>query len=201
MRLFNFLRRKGTVKTNKKKQPGESSSRTEKDIKKIGADIEGLQNQVNTVNILLQKHDDDLSEHRRLITEHSKGLEKLEQRVSTAQIVAPVKEVVPAVRPIEIPNPSTTPFPTTSDSTQKFDINRFSEQQKRILAVFFQNQGMTLAYADIAKILEKSPHTIKNQMREIKLKADLFERSIGEQSRHRFKLKNDLRIEKYLNVG
>jgi Fic family protein len=201
MGLFNFLRQKRTVKTNKKKQPGESSSRAEEAIEKIGADIEGLQNQVNTVNILLQKHDDELSEQKKLITEHSKGLEKLEQKVSTAQIVAPVKEIAPAARPIEISNPSTMLVPATGDSTQKFDINRFSEQQKRILAVFFQNQGMTLAYADIAKILEKSPHTIKNQMREMRFKADLFERSIGEQSRHRFKLKNDMRIEKYLNVG
>jgi hypothetical protein len=60
---------------------------------------------------------------------------------------------------------------------------------------------MTLSYADIGRILNKSPLTIKNQMREIRLKANLFDRSIGEQNRHRFKLKKDLRIEKYLNVG
>ncbi|MFC1794065.1 helix-turn-helix transcriptional regulator [Planctomycetota bacterium] len=83
----------------------------------------------------------------------------------------------------------------------KFDINHFSEQQKKILAVFFQNQDMSLSYVDIGRILNKSPHTIKNQMREIRLKADLFDRTFGEQSRHRFKLKKDLRIEKYLNVG
>jgi len=189
------------VKTRRKKYPGESSSKAEQAIGKIGADVKSLQAQVNTVNIALKKHDDDLSEHRNLITEHSQGLEKLEQKVSDVQIVPPAQQTIPTVRPFEMPNPSTTSVPTTIEATGKFDINRFSEQQKRILAVFFQNQGMTLAYADIAKILEKSPHTIKNQMREIRLKADLFDRSIGEQSRHRFKLKNDLRIEKYLNVG
>ena len=200
MGLFNFLRQKRTVKTDKEKQ-SESSSKTEQTLEKIGADVEILKAQVSTANIVLKKHDDDLLEHERLIAEHSKGLEKLEQKVATAQMVSPIRRTIPAVRPIEIPYPSITSAPTTTDSPQKFDINRFSEQQKRILAVFFQNHGMALAYTDIARILEKSPHTVKNQMREIRLKADLFERSIGEQSRHRFKLKNDLRVEKYLNVG
>jgi len=201
MGLFNFLRQKRKVKTNREKQPRESPSKTEPAIRKIGDDVEILKAQVNTANIVLKKHDDELSEQKKLITEHSKGLEKLEEKVNTVQIMPLVKETIPTARPTEIISPSTTLAPATIDSIQKFDINRFSEQQKRILAVFFQNQGMALAYADIAKTLEKSPHTIKNQMREIRLKADLFDRSIGEQSRHRFKLKNDLRIEKYLNVG
>ncbi|MFC1633954.1 helix-turn-helix transcriptional regulator [Planctomycetota bacterium] len=189
------------MKTKREESPKKSSSKTEQDIGKISADVESLQAQMNTANIALKKHDDDLSEHKRLISQHSNGLEKLEQKVGAAQIIPSVPETIPTFRPIELPTPSTTPVPATTDSTQKFDINHFSEQQKRILAIFFQNQGMALAYTDIAKILEKSPHTIKNQMREIRLKADLFERSIGEQSRHRFKLKKDLRVEKYLNVG
>jgi len=126
---------------------------------------------------------------------------KLEEKVNTIQIAPAVEQKIPDIRPIQIQHSSTIPVSTGDESAQKFDINRFSQQQKRILAVFFQNQDMTLSYADIGKILNKSPLTIKNQMREIRLKADLFDRSIGEQSRHRFKLKKDLRIEKYLNVG
>lgn len=69
------------------------------------------------------------------------------------------------------------------------------------MAVFFQNQGMALSYVDIARALSRSPYTIKNQIRQIRLKADLFDRTVGDQSRNRFKLKDGLRIEKYLNVS
>ncbi|MHC4580417.1 MAG: hypothetical protein ACYS14_03105, partial [Planctomycetota bacterium] len=84
MRLFNFLRQKKKANARREKSPGESSSKAEQAIKKIGDDIEGLQNQMNTVKILLQNHDDELSEHSRLITEHSRGFEKLEQKVGAA---------------------------------------------------------------------------------------------------------------------
>ncbi len=98
-------------------------------------------------------------------------------------------------------NPLIVTKPSTIDSTNKFDINRFSEQEKRILAVFFQNQQMALSYVDIARTLNKSPHTVKNQMRQMRLKADLFDRTVDNDSRNRFKLKDGLRVEKYLNVG
>ena len=201
MGLFNLFRKKRKIKIRRKKQNSKSSLKKRPNVEKIGILVEGLQAQINTVNIALKKHDDELTDHKKLISEHAEGLEKLEQKVSTVQINPPVKETIPIIRPVGIVNPSTAPVQTTSESAQKFDINRFSEQQKRILAVFFQDQGMALSYVDIARTLNKSPHTIKNQMREIKLKADLFDRTIGEQSRHRFKLKKDLRIEKYLNVG
>jgi IS30 family transposase len=60
---------------------------------------------------------------------------------------------------------------------------------------------MALSYTDIARALNKSPYTVKNQMRQMRLKADLFDRTVGDQSRNRFKLKDGLRIEKYLNVS
>ena len=60
---------------------------------------------------------------------------------------------------------------------------------------------MRLSYADVARALNKSPYTIKNQMNRMRLKADLFDRTIGDQSRNRFKLKDGVRIEKYLNLA
>ncbi len=164
--------------------------------------MENMQAQIATINIALKKHDDEISEHTRLIREHAKGLERLEQRVSTVPLSPPlVREVPSATRPVQIINPSTVPEPAVVSSDRKFDINRFSEQEKRILAVFFHNKGMRLSYDDLARTLNKSPHTIKNQMNRMRLKADLFDKTIGDQSRNRFRLKEDVRIEKYLNVG
>jgi len=202
MRFFNNLFGK------KKKGRNKRSDRTtrpplvpKQTLERIESDIEACQAQFNTVNIVLKKHDDQFNKHERWMDEHSERFEKLEEKVSDLQIPVPVKKTASSLLPIEVPYPSTTPVQTTGDSTQKLDINRFSEQQKRILSAFFQNPGMALAYVDVARMLNKSPHTVKNQMREIRMKADLFETNVGEQSRRRFKLKNDLRIEKYLNIG
>jgi len=201
MRWIDFFRKKRNVTDSPIDQTGITPSGDQQALEKISSDVENLRAQVNTVNIALKKHDEELTEHRKLIQEHSERFEKLEIKVSPVQITPAVKEAAPTVRPIQTPYLSAAPTPATSYSPQKFDINRFSEQQKRILAVFFQNQDMALSYADIGRILNKSPLTVKNQMREIRFKADLFDRAVGEQSRHRFKLKKDLRIEKYLNVG
>jgi DNA-binding CsgD family transcriptional regulator/uncharacterized coiled-coil protein SlyX len=201
MGLFNFLWKKQKVRNSQGEQSVDQPLENKRAIEKITSDIENLRARVNTVNIALKKHDDELTEHRKLIGQHSEQFENLEEKVNAVQTAPATDNTVPAVRPVQIPHTSTTLGPTKGESAQKFDINRFSQQQKRILAVFFQNQDMTLSYMDIGRILNKSPLTIKNQMREIRLKADLFDRSIGEQSRHRFKLKKDLKIEKYLNVG
>jgi hypothetical protein len=201
MKLFDVFRKKRKVIHRRRKRTTRSTFNNTQAIEKMVSDIEACRAQLNTVNIALKKHDDQLAEHRELVAQHSKRFEKLEEKVSAVSMTAGVKEAVPIARLIQTRPPSTRSAVATSDTIQKFDINRFSEQQKRILAVFFQNEGMALSYVDIGRILNKSPHTIKNQMREIRLKADLFETSIGEQSRHRFTFKRDLRIEKYLNVG
>jgi len=91
--------------------------------------------------------------------------------------------------------------PARVSPAQQFDIERFTEQEKRVLAVFFQNKGIKMSYADVAKVLNKSAYTVKNQVNQIRQKADLFDCTIGNQSRNLFKLKDDLRIEKYLKVG
>ena len=201
MRLFDFFRKKRKIKAGRKRRNRKSTSKTKQAIEKIKADMDNLQTQLGTINIVLNKHNNELSEHAKLISEHSKGLEKLEQIVRKTPINPPAEEKTQRSRPVVMTKLPTTTKPTTEDLSQKFDINRFSEQEKRILAVFFQNQGMALSYVDIAMSLDKSPHTIKNQMNRIRLKAELFNRTVDNDSRNRFKLKDGLRIEKYLNVG
>ena len=201
MGLFDFLRKKKKTKTKRKRRSRKPTLKTKQSIKKIEAGIENLQTQVRTMHIALKKHDDELLEHTRLIGEHTKGLEKLEQIVTTAPINPPAEEKTQTNRPAAMINPPTATKPPTEASSRKFDINYFSEQEKRILAVFFQNQQMALSYVDISRTLNKSPHTIKNQMRQMRLKADLFDRTVDNDSRNRFKLKDGLRIEKYLNLS
>jgi DNA-binding CsgD family transcriptional regulator len=200
MGLFDFFRKKRKVKVKRKKRSRKSPSKAKQTIKKTKVDIENLQTQMGTINIALNKHNDELLEHKRLINQHSRGLEKLEQIVTKRPISPSKEDFVPPERPTVPIEPSPALENVPESQAQKFDIARFSGQERKILSVFFQNQDMALSYVDIARSLDKSPNTIKNQMRQIRLKADLFDRAVDNDSRNRFKLKDGLRIEKYLNV-
>ena len=59
---------------------------------------------------------------------------------------------------------------------------------------------MALSYRDVGSMLSKSANTVKNQMHQILIKADLFERIIDNDMRNRFRLKDGIKIEKYLNI-
>jgi septal ring factor EnvC (AmiA/AmiB activator) len=200
MSFFNFLRKKRKA-TIKRKRRRKTRSLTRRPIARLSTQVDQLKGQIATVNIALKKHDDELSRHSKIIAGHSEKLRDLEQMVQTTKVHASEEKISRTGRPTMAISPPAATNPPAKSSPPKFDINRFSEQEKKILAVFFQNRGMNLSYADVAHALNKSSHTIKNQMNRMRLKADLFDKAIGDQSRNRFKLKDGLRIEKYLNVG
>lgn len=160
--------------------------------KRLEAHIVSLQSQVQTINTVLQQHSATLFEHRGILDDHSGRFLKLEQLVER-----PVARLPPS-------DPSPKPpgdISATRLSSQKCNIESFSPQEKRILQVFFQNPEMHLSYIDIGRALGKSPNTIKNQVHQIRIKADLFDKTIDAASRNRFRLKEGIRLEKYLNMG
>lgn len=143
------------------------------------------------INIILRRHDQDIGENSILLKKHSQRLEQLVGNNPTSQTIA-------TISPSGRLNQSTMPVRSISSVPQKFDINRFSNQEKRILAAFFDHQDMALSYRDLAKMLNKAPTTVKNQMHNINMKADLFQKTIDNDQRGRFRLKDGLKIEKYL---
>jgi DNA-binding CsgD family transcriptional regulator len=162
-------------------------------------DIDQLLGRVSTIDITIKRHDDQLAEHAVRLQEHGQKLQTLEQKVA-----------MPPAQPMTFRQASRhaaenslclSAQPAHGGTAQQFDIEQFTEQQKRVLAVFFQNKGRRMSYADVARVLNKSAYTIKNQMNQIRQKADLFDCTIGNQSRNLFALKADLRVEKYLKVG
>jgi DNA-binding CsgD family transcriptional regulator len=162
-------------------------------------DIDRLLGRVSTLDIAIKRHNDVLAAHETRLQEHAQRFQTLEQKVA-----------MPPTQPMTFRQASRhaaenslclSAQPAHAGTARQFDIDQFTEQQKRVLAVFFQNKGMRMSYADVARVLNKSAYTIKNQMNQIRQKADLFDCTIGNQSRNLFALKADLRIEKYLKVG
>jgi hypothetical protein len=164
-------------------------------------DANGLSTQSPSEVKRLRFTDGELSEHRRLIDENCKQLHRLEVIVGAEKVEPLPRQATAAIYPVESISQSTMHMAANVQSAQKLDINRLSEQEKNILAVFFQNQGMALSYVDIGRALNKPPNTLKNQIRQIRPKADLFDRMVDTCGTNRFKLKDGLRIEKYLNVA
>jgi chromosome segregation ATPase len=201
MGFFDLFRKKRKEYPRKRRHSRTSTAKLKQTFEKARIDIETLQAQTNTTNAILEQHSKELSEHKGIIEQHSAQLSTLEQVVNRLPANLRLTRDSQPSRPDQTGNPAQAAIPSNLQSPQKLDVNYLSEQEKRILAVFFQKQGMALSYVDIGRALNKSPYTIKNQIRQMRLKADLFDRTIGDQSRNRFKLKDGLKIEKYLNVG
>ncbi len=166
--------------------------------------VSNLDAQIATVHLALHRHEDDIAACKHLTDRHEKALTQLEQIVNTppAQSAAyadrlPQRSVRPIAGAANPPAIDSAPYPPA----RRLDIDRFSEQQKRMLAVFFQNRDRQMSYADLAAVLGKSAYTVKNQMNLIRHKADLFDCTVGPESRHFFKLKDDLKVEKQLRAG
>jgi hypothetical protein len=161
-------------------------------VEKLQSDMAPLQSQIQSLQTTVNKHDVTLTEHTSLFEEHKVRVAKLEQLVAAQP---------PTSQPVENLRQISRPQAIRSSSQQKFDIDGFSPQQKRILQVFFEHPDMALSYNDLSQALGKSALTVKNQLHEIRLKADMFSKTVGEDNRNRFKLKDNLRLQKYLDLG
>jgi len=200
MGLFAIFKKKKKRKA-KKRRSNSTTPLSSRKFTKLNAEVKNLVSQIGTLNIILQKHDQEIAEQTIIIKKNSEQLKNLEQLVAQSA-VSPIKDQIePTNRPIVPLPPEQLSVLSQEPLKQKLDINTFSTQEKNILAVFFQNRNMALSYSDIAKALNKSPNTIKNQMRQINTKANLFTKAVDSNNRNRFKLCENLKIEKYLNTN
>ena len=170
----------------------------------LRAQVSNLDTQIDTVHLAIRRHENDLAACKDLTDRHEKALTQLEQIVNSppAQPAGyteqfPQHSVGAIAGAANPPAIDSAPYPPA----RRLDIDRFSEQQKRLLAVFFQNRDRQMSYADLAAVLGKSAYTVKNQMNLIRHKADLFDCTVGPESRNFFKLKDDLKVEKQLKAG
>jgi len=162
--------------------------------------IVSLDAEIGTIHMALNGHENAITECRDLTDQHSKTLMQLEQLVSS-QPTQSIGRMDRSIGAALTTSALAVAEPTACAPARRLDIDQFSEQQKRLLAVFFQNRDREMSYADVATALGKSAHTVKNQINQIRHKADLFDCVIGPESRNLFKLKDDLKVETRLKLG
>jgi hypothetical protein len=158
--------------------------------------IAGIKGQVDSINSVLQKHQKDIDENSVILKEYGQKLKNLEDILTNQPMGLSLRQTSSTQRP----DWTAKPVQPNGIHSCKFDINKFSNQEKRILSVFFEHQDMALSYRDVGSMLGKSANTVKNQMHQILIKADLFERATDNDMRNRFRLKDGIKIEKYLNI-
>ena len=153
---------------------------------------------MRTNGLLLHEHHEKLAEHTRWLEKHAQTLDELVDSPAFSRPKGLPQEPQTAM---EFVPKMTSLAKTILPKRDKLQVNSLSRQEQKILTVFFQHPNMALSYADIGAFLKKSSNTIKNQMRQLGIKADLFSKTTDDENRNRFQLKDDLRIEKYLNLG
>jgi len=159
-----------------------------------------LDAQIETIHLALHHHEDALTQCQSLTDQQGKTLARLENLVDSLSAPVPVYADRP-IRRTWMPSGPPVAAPVGLSPVRHLDVNQFSPEERRLLSVFFQNRGREMSYAEVAALLDKSAYTVKNQMNQIRQKADLFDCLIGRQSRHFFKLKDELKVEKYLELS
>ena len=169
-------------------------------LSNVSDQIVSLDAEIGTIHMALHQHESEITECRNLTDQHGKTLMQLEQIVNS-QPAEPTSHLHRSID-MSLPPPALSAAESAAHApARRLEVDRFSDQQKRLLAVFFQNKDREMSYADVAAALGKSAHTVKNQMNQIRHKADLFDCITGPESRNFFKLKDDLKVETRLKVG
>lgn len=95
------------------------------------------------------------------------------------------------------------PFKRLNTSKQKqkealIDLDSFTPKEKTIIKTLLDNKDMALSYKDIAKILDKSPNTIRCQINTLKTKTGFLLEQVDNENNKRYKLKQDIPIKKLI---
>jgi hypothetical protein len=199
MGLLNLFRRskRPAVRTGPYREPACGPVPGAYDLR---THVQKLDAQIETIHMALRRHEEAITDCQNLTDQQGKTLARLENLVDHLSAPVPVYTQRPVHRTWTPSGPPAAP-PVGPPPVHQLDVNQFSPEEKRLLSVFFQNRGREMSYADVAALLDKSAYTVKNQMNQIRQKADLFDCLIGRQSRHFFKLKDDLKVEKYLALS
>jgi DNA-binding CsgD family transcriptional regulator len=200
MGILSILRRWKVHKPKRRQHASQSSRLT------LVATLQGIEARFLELTGALAKLDCEVIQQGQILMQQVKRIDSHEQSIGRLEDLVTSRPNAMARRtdhpqpPSPLPDPSPSRAPPASESA-RFDLDRFSDQEKRILTVFLNHQDMPLSYRDIAAALGRAPNTVKNQINALRARSDLFDISTGEMSRNRFRLKQGLTVGSYLSLG
>lgn len=207
--LFNFFSGK---KQKKAEGSGDESQRIKAAFERVKGDIERIErysaeisatvaahhNQLKEQEKEMRRHEEEILRTGLKISEHAKKFDDLESMVIERKHA--VNRLIESTKRLN----NETPQLITSKRVDGQDVNEiiwdsFTPQERKIIGVFMENRDMPLSYADVGKVLGKSPSTIKNQIKGIELKGKIFEEKRDGEQRKRYSIKGGLRLNKSLD--
>ena len=174
------------------RQVAAAFGRVKHDIKKLRAVVAETSSRIDTNSQVI-------ATHAKALQDHTSRLSRLEEIVIAAPLTEQRQEC-PTSRPRQSTNRLVATRPPEAEPAARLDMSSLSQQEKKIIGVFLANRHMALSYLDVAKSLGKSPHTVKNQIRQLNIKASLLDKTVDADNKNRFRLKKQLKIETDLNA-
>lgn len=213
MGILNWWQNRRKPKRNAKRKVKNRSDPIELAFGRVKRDFNKLKAQSQSLQQHCDQHDRIIEDHSQQLQDQRNRFQKLEERLGPQLPHVPLELNHPLPEMIDLPahhhqsisrptEPTNRPVATkTVDQSilSELDMDRFSNQEKKILSVFLSHRQMALSYCDVAKTLNKSPHTVKNQVRQIMTKSNLFEKFVDNQQKNRFKLKPNLKVKASLD--
>ena len=199
MGFWNWVKTKSKAKPRKGRRSKPLAPNIRRALGRIRCDLKRLDTTLGAMDGRLKSQAKTLAAHSRLLDRHTARLQTLETIIAAAP--AGVAQDTATGRPIPPINRVTAPTsrlvatnPGLSDPPEIPEWGVLSGEERRIVEVFLAHRDMALSYLDVARSLHKSPHTIKNQMRQLNMRTSFFDKTVDAQRKNRFKLKKDLKI-------
>jgi len=169
-----------------------------KEAEEVSLRLAGHNNMMKEHEKEIKKQSEDIMQHYTKLSDHAEKISNLElavkERLSAAHEVSQTSK-----RLVHREAQLVASKLANGQSTNEIIWDTFTPQEKRIIGTFLENKDLPLSYEDVGKVLSKAPSTIKNQMKNIELKAKIFEENRDNEQRKRFSLKSGLRINKSLD--
>lgn len=206
MEIWQWLKGIGSATHKGRSNRKQLDPRIAQAFSRVKRNIKTLKTDLADTNARLARQNSRIAKNTRQINNHNAQLDQLEDIVSAASLISSLPNN-PTNRPSQLTSRPSQPTnrlvatkPSQVESLERLDMASITEQEKRIIGVFLAHRDMSLSYRDIAKSLDKSPYTVKNQMRQINMKAGIFDRTIDSQNKNRFKLRKYLKVEANLDA-
>ena len=201
MGFWNWVKAKSKARPSKGRRSKPLDPNIRRALGRVRRDFKQLETTLGAMDGRLNSQAKTIAAHSRLLDRHTTRLQTLET-ILAAVPPTPVAQDTATSRPKQPTNRTTPPTsrlvatnPQPYDPADIPELNALSPQERRIVEVFLGHRDMALSYLDIARSLHKSPHTIKNQMRQLNIKSSFFDQAVDAQNKNRFKLKKHLKIE------
>lgn len=171
---------------------------------KIKAENKKRDSKINKIFNKLSFHYNTLESHSKLIGNLEKQVSDLKETITELKLsqssrLNTINRPINRLNPINLNTVKDAMMITSNQQIeQKLGLSKFTTQEKKIIASLFEHKGMALSYQDIAKLLDKSPITIKSQINQLKTKTNLIEEQTDTEGKRRFRLKENVRIEGFL---